>query len=133
MRIAKYLDELQKVLGVENDKELAQRMGWSHSVPSHWRNGRSSMNNETCLRIAEVLGMENPLPVIMAADMDRAEKAGQHSLWESFLPKLAGVSLATLLLASVTNFMTPTTANAATTMEKGTAFLQSINYRTFRL
>ncbi|AOI68530.1 hypothetical protein [Burkholderia ubonensis] len=118
MRIAKYLDALQKALGVENDKEMALRMGWSHSVPSHWRTGRRSMDNETCLRIAEALGMDNPLPIIMAADMDRAEKAGQHSLWEIFLPKMAGFSAA-LAVGVITNFVTPSPAQAAPHQENG--------------
>ncbi|WP_082874760.1 Cro/Cl family transcriptional regulator [Burkholderia sp. MSMB1589WGS] len=129
MRISKYLDALQEALGASNDKEMALRMGWSHSVPSHWRTGRRSMDNETCLRIAEALEMDNPLPIIMAADMDRAEKAGQHSLWESFLPKLAGVSFITALFIGVTNFVTPTPANAATATKTGTETLLSINYR----
>ncbi|WP_080406847.1 Cro/Cl family transcriptional regulator [Burkholderia ubonensis] len=129
MRISKYLDALQKVLGVSNDKEMALRMGWSHSVPSHWRTGRRSMDNETCLRIAEALEMDNPLPIIMAADMDRAEKAGQHSLWESFLPKLAGVSLVTALFIGVTNFVTPTPANAAPLTKMGPDILHSLNYQ----
>ncbi|RQQ03017.1 Cro/Cl family transcriptional regulator [Burkholderia stagnalis] len=128
MRIAKYLDALQKALGVENDKEMALRMGWSHSVPSHWRTGRRSMDNETCLRIAEALGMDNPLPIIMAADMDRAEKAGQHSLWESFLPKMTGLSAA-LAVSVVTNFVTPSPAEAATHQGNGAATVEIMSIK----
>ena len=76
------------------------------------------MSNEVCLKVAAGLDLDSPLPVIMAADMDRAEKTGQQSLWEVFLPRMAGVSAA-LLLGIVTNFVTPSPAQAAPALENG--------------
>lgn len=76
------------------------------------------MENELCLRVAAALEMDNPLPIIMAADMDRAEKAGQHSLWEVFLPRMAGVSAA-LILAVATNFVATSPTQAAPALKTG--------------
>jgi hypothetical protein len=118
MKSVKYLDALIEKKGLKNDKALCEHMGWSHSVASHYRTGKRIMDNETCLRIAAELELENPLPIIMAADMDRAEKAGQKSLWEVFSPRMAGFSAA-LLLGVVTNFVTPSPAQAAPMLETG--------------
>lgn len=89
MRIEKYLDALRDSLDVTTDRDLTILLGVSHSVVSHWRTGRMFMSNETCMHIAELLSMDSPLQIIVAVDMDRAEKAGVHSLWERFLPQMA--------------------------------------------
>ncbi|AIO69964.1 helix-turn-helix family protein [Burkholderia oklahomensis] len=131
MKSAKYLDAVIEQHGLKNDRKLAEYLGIAQNTVSNYRTGKRIMDNETCLRVAEALNMENPLPVIMAADMDRAEKAGEHSMWERFLPKLAGITLTTVLFAGVTNFVTPTPANAATPTKTGADSLLSVNYRHF--
>lgn len=116
MRVEKYLDQAITRHGVKNDRGLAKLMELVPSAVSHYRTGRRSMDNEVCLRLAQLLDMENPMPIIMAADMDRAERAGQRSLWEVFSPRMAHsglVALLVALLASVTNFVTPSPAEAA--------------------
>ncbi|WP_425219099.1 helix-turn-helix domain-containing protein [Ralstonia solanacearum] len=116
MRVEKYLDEAIKRRGLKNDRALAEELGLVHSAISHYRTGRRSMDNEVCLRLAQLLDMDNPMLIIMAADMDRAERAGQHSLWEVFLTRMASSATAALLLVlvtSATNFVAPSTAKAA--------------------
>ncbi|MHA6915876.1 helix-turn-helix domain-containing protein [Ralstonia pseudosolanacearum] len=113
MRIERYLDQAIERRGLKNDRALADELGLVHSAISHYRTGRRSMDNEVCLRLAQLLDMENPMPIIMAADMDRAERAGQRSLWEVFSPRMASSATAALLLvlvAGVTNFVTPSPA-----------------------
>ncbi|MFX3549757.1 Cro/Cl family transcriptional regulator [Ralstonia mannitolilytica] len=116
MRVEKYLDEAIARHGVKNDRGLAKLLELVPSAVSHYRTGRRSMDNEVCLRLAQLLDMENPMPIIMAADMDRAERAGQRSLWEVFSPRMAHSGLMAVLVAlglGVTNFVTPSTAKAA--------------------
>jgi len=116
MRVEKYLDEAIKRHGLKNDRALAEELGLVHSAISHYRTGRRSMDNEVCLRVAQLLDMDNPMPIIMAADMDRAERAGQRSLWEVFSPRMAHSGLVALLVSlglGVTNFVTPSPAEAA--------------------
>lgn len=115
MKSAKYLDALKQKHGLKNDSELAELLGVAQNSVSQWRNGKRFMDNETCLQLAQLLDMDNPLPIIMAADMDRAERAGQHSLWEVFTTRMAHSGLVAILialLAGVTNFVTPTPAQA---------------------
>ncbi|APR39381.1 Cro/Cl family transcriptional regulator [Paraburkholderia sp. SOS3] len=126
MKSVKYLDAVIAKKGLKNDKALCDYMGWSHSVASHYRTGKRVMDNETCLRLASELDLDNPLPIIIAADIDRAEKSGQKSLWEVFTPKMAGLSAA-LVFAIVTNFVTPSPAQAAPLQQIGgaTVYLMS--------
>lgn len=122
MRSARYLDQLRQAKGFTNDTELAEFLGVKQNTISQYRHAKGFMSNEVCLKVAAGLDMDSPLPVIMAADMDRAEKTGQQSLWEVFLPRMAGVSAA-LFLGIVTNFVTPSPAHAAPTLESGVGSL----------
>lgn len=120
MRSVKYLDMLIEKRGLKNDLALAKEMGWPSSRMSQYRTGKRVMENETCLQVALALGIDNPLPIIMAADADRAERLGQRSLWEVFSPKMAGISAA-LVFGVVTNFVTPSPAQAAPLQQNGAA------------
>lgn len=117
MKSVKYLDAVMQRHGLKTDKALCEHMGWSHSAVNNYRKGLRIMDNEQCLRVALELGLSDPLPIIMAADADRAERAGQRSLWEVFSKRMAGratpASLA-LVVALVTNFVSPSPAQAST-------------------
>lgn len=117
MKSVKFLDKLIAAKGLKNDLALAKYMGWSSGRMSQYRTGKRIMENETCVQIALELAMESPLPIIMAADIDRAEKAGQHSLWEVFSARMAKAATpATLAIvaAGVTSFLTSSPVQAAT-------------------
>lgn len=117
MRIEKYLDAVIERHGLKNDTALAELLGLRQSAVSQYRTGKRFPDNEGCLRIAQALEIADPLPVIMAADMDRAERAGQRSLWEVFSRRMAHAApatLAVLAVASVTNFVTPSSTQAST-------------------
>lgn len=121
MRSAKYLDAVIAKHGLKNDAELAQHLGLVKSAISHYRTGRNFMNNEVCLKVAQSLELDDPMPIIMAADMDRAERAGQHSLWEVFSKRIAApatpaslAALAVVIGDSVTNFVTSPALQAST-------------------
>ena len=116
MKSTKYLDAVKQAHQLKNDTALAYLLGVGQNTVSQWRNGKRFMDNEMCLKLAQALDMQDPMPIIMAADMDRAERAGQRSLWEVFSPRMAHsglVALLVALLASVTNFATPSPAEAA--------------------
>lgn len=110
MRIAKYLDALQLALGVTTDKDVAAKMGWSHSMPSHWRKGRRFMDNQTAGAVSALIGVP-VIHIIAAAEADREEVTGQRSFWTDFFTRTAATSVV-LLLAVVTNFVTPSPAHA---------------------
>jgi hypothetical protein len=117
MRIAKYLDALQETLGVTKDKDMAAKMGWSHSVPSHWRTGKRFMDNQTAGAISALISVP-VIQIIAAVEADREEVTGQRSFWTDFFLRTTAAS-ALVALAVVTNFVTPSTAHAAEIHENG--------------
>jgi DNA-binding transcriptional regulator YdaS (Cro superfamily) len=88
MRITKYLDDLIQIKHFKRDKQLAEWLTVSPAAVAQYRSGARSMSNEQCVAMALELGVD-PLKVIMASDMDRAERAGQKSLWEVFSRRMA--------------------------------------------
>jgi transcriptional regulator with XRE-family HTH domain len=118
MKSARYLDQLAEHKHLKSDADIARFLGRTKGAISNYRHGTRVMENELCLRIALELGLDNPLPIIMAADADRAERIGQKSLWEVFSPKMAGISAA-VIFAVVTNFVTPSPAQAAPAQDAG--------------
>jgi transcriptional regulator with XRE-family HTH domain len=115
MRTSKYLDKLMKKNGLKRDRELAIYLGISAPSIAQYRSGNRTMDNEMCIKIAMELGVE-PIKIIMASDLDRAERSGQKSLWEVFISrtqtvKNTGVSAA-LCLVFVTNLLTGAEAKA---------------------
>lgn len=113
MKSLKYLDAVMQKHGFTADKELASLLGVTPSAISQYRTGKRVMDDEQCLRVAQELGMENPLPVIAAAGIDRAEKTGQKSLWEVFTKATSLSPLAVALMVGVTSIVTPSPAQAA--------------------
>ena len=112
MRIEKYLDQVMAKHGFKRDKQLAEWLGVTPVSVSNYRAGDRFMDNEKCVKIALELDMD-PLKVIMATDMDKADRTGQKSLWSVFSERMAATAAAALLAAGVTLFLTPGDANAA--------------------
>lgn len=116
MQSVKYLKLVQEKYGITNATALALKLGLSKQAVSNYLNGQRAMDNETCLAVAMALeyNEHQTLQVIMAADIDRAEKAGQESLWTVFSKRMAATAASALLAAGVTLFLTPQNAEART-------------------
>jgi len=112
MRIEQYLDQVMAKRGLKRDKQLAEWLGVTSVSISNYRAGERFMDNEKCLKLALELDID-PMKVIMATDLDKAEKAGNRSVWETFLTRTAATAGAVLLATGVNIFLTPTPANAA--------------------
>lgn len=114
MKSVKYLEQVRTKFGLKTDAALALKLGKTASAVSQYLKGTRVMDEETCLAVALALDV-NPLEVMMAAGIDRAEKSGQKSLWEVFMSRTVATA-ATLALATsaVTLFLTPQNAEART-------------------
>ncbi|WP_342049730.1 MULTISPECIES: helix-turn-helix domain-containing protein [unclassified Cupriavidus] len=109
MRIEKYMDAAIERHNLTSDTALARMLGVSQNTVSQYRTGKRIPDNEACLSLAQALDMADPMPIIMAADMDRADRAGQRSLWEVFSKRMAHAAAPASLVvvaASVTKFVT---------------------------
>ena len=114
MKSVEYLEKLQYELRL-NDTEVATLLNKSKSSISQYKSGIRVMDEEMCLALALKLDID-PLKIIAAAGIERAEKTGQKSLWEVFMKgtqmvKTASVS-AVLCLSLVTNLLTVEEAKA---------------------
>lgn len=114
MKSVEYLEKLQYDLRL-NDTKVAILLNKSKAAISQYKSGVRVMDEETCLALALALN-EDPMKIIAAAGIERAEKTGQKSLWEVFMKgtqmvKTASVSAA-LCLSLVTNLLTAEEAKA---------------------
>lgn len=118
MRIEKYLEEVKRSKGFRRDKELADWLGVTGAAISQYKSGARTMDNEQCLAVALELGI-NPNNVIMATDMDRADRTGQKSLWEVFMQRMAAPVSAVLVGTALAGSITfSDDASASTRLEK---------------
>lgn len=131
MRIDKYLTDVMRQNGFQKDKEVADWLGVSAAAISQYRAGARSMDNEKCIKVALELNID-PMRVIMATDMDRADRHGQKSLWEVFMTRTAITAGAVLLASGVNLFLTPSPANAATMRVPETQGRLAIDYANIR-
>ena len=111
MNSVKYLLQLQQRKDL-SDTALAQLLGVSQPAVSQYKNAKRVMDDETCLAIALHLDID-PMQVLGAAFLDRAEKSGQKSLWEVFMTRAAMTAGAVLVASGVNLFLTTGDANAA--------------------
>lgn len=123
MKSVKYLEQVRQKYALKNNAALSKKLEVSESAISLYMKGQRVMDEETCLRVALALEID-PLQVLMAAGIDRAEKAGQKSLWEVFSMRTA-TAAALVLATSVNLFLTPTPAEAAPVLKQraGTIYI----------
>lgn len=113
MRIETYLDQVMQKHGFKRDKQLAEWLGVTPVSISNYRKGDRFMDNEKCVKLALELEID-PLKIIMATDMDKAERSGQHSFWELFTKRMATTAATVAIASAVTLFLTPQNAEART-------------------
>ncbi|MGO4378019.1 helix-turn-helix domain-containing protein [Pseudoduganella sp. RAF53_2] len=113
MKSGLYLDQVKDKLGLHQDKDLAEHFHVTKAAISQYKSGQRIMDNEMCLAVALILEVD-PLRVIMAADIDRAERSGQSSLWSVFSQRMAAAAASAVLAVGVTGFLTPGNAEAHT-------------------
>lgn len=113
MKSVRYLEELKTKAGLKNDRQLAEFLDMTTGTMSQYMNGKRVMDDEACLKVAMALEID-PIKVVGAACIDRAEKAGQPSLWTVFMERAAATAAIAVLATGVNLFLTPSDANART-------------------
>lgn len=113
MKSVKYLEMLKERVGKATNDDLAKLLGISTGAVSHYFTGRRVMDDETCLAVAMQLNVD-PMLVVGAACIDRAEKAGQPSLWTVFMERAAATAATVVLATGVNLFLTADNAEAST-------------------
>lgn len=104
MKSVKYLEEVKAKHSLVNDRQLALHLKKSTGTISQYMNGSRVMDDEMCLAVALDLGID-PLQIIGAACIDRAEKTGQKSLFEVFMMRAGQTASAALALVLTVNLI----------------------------
>jgi len=88
MNTLQYLAACKARLGIESDYALAKALGVTQSTVSSYRIGRSRIDNDVALTVAEILGID-PIAVIAAASAERAKTPEQRARWTHLMEKFS--------------------------------------------
>ena len=130
MKSVEYLEAVKNKFGLKSDRQLALHLKMAPNTISQYLLGKRVMDDEACLAVALQLEID-PMQVLGAAFLDRAEKTGQRSLWEVFMNRAAATAGAVLVASSVNVFLTPNPANAASMRVSEAPISNSIDYAKF--
>ncbi|WP_186113239.1 helix-turn-helix transcriptional regulator [Burkholderia gladioli] len=75
-----WLDAAKARLDLQSDYAAAKALGVTRSTISGYRTGRSVFDEKTCIRVAEILGID-PLEVIASARVESAKDAETRGVW----------------------------------------------------
>jgi plasmid maintenance system antidote protein VapI len=97
MKTVDFLDAVKQRLGIQSDYALAKALKIAQPTVSGYRAGRTCVDNDVALAIAEILDL-NPMVVIAAANAERAKTPEQKARWSGIMEKFS---------ASVRNLLSP--------------------------
>jgi DNA-binding XRE family transcriptional regulator len=88
MNTIEYLKAAKAALGIESDYALAKAIGTTRSNMSSLANGKSTMSDETALKVAEILKKH---PAIVLADMhaEREKNPAVRAVWLNVMEKFS--------------------------------------------
>lgn len=104
----KWLDLAKDQLGL-SDYALAPMLGVTRSQMSRYRNGHDFLSDDAAIKLAGLLGLENPAPIIASAHAERAKSDDARLFWE----RLAGVAASLAMCVGVVSAPSPAEARAA--------------------
>lgn len=97
MNTIEYLDAVKAARDITSDYALAKVLGIKQTTISGYRAGRSRMDDDVALSIAEILGL-HPLHVIATANAERAKTPEQRARWSGVMEKFSASFLNLLSL-----------------------------------
>lgn len=83
-----YLDQAKERLHLPSDYALSKKLGVTTSAISNYRSGRSRIDDDVALKVAQILGL-NPLEVIAAANVERAKTDEMRDMWRGLMEKFS--------------------------------------------
>lgn len=109
-----YIDEAKQKLGLDSDNALSLRLGITRGAMSHYKKGRSTMDDYTCIQLAGILDID-PLEIIAAANHEREQDEEKKAFWANFRRQYGRSTAAAVLLSVAASCLTsPQKANAQT-------------------
>lgn len=100
-----YIEAAKASLGIQSDYALAKWLGVSKATASHWKSGRSTVDDYAAVRIAAELKID-PIEVIATANLEREKDEKRREFWRTFCPPASPIAGAFLFALSSTYTMT---------------------------
>lgn len=88
MKTIEYLDAVKSTLTLPSDYALAKVLGITHVSVGQFRNGRSAMGIETCMKVGEILQLDGHA-VYADGQIERAKNQQIADFWKSISEKFS--------------------------------------------
>ncbi|NML31815.1 helix-turn-helix domain-containing protein [Paraburkholderia antibiotica] len=83
-----WLDAVKEALELPSDYAAASVLGVTRSAVSAYRNGKSTFDDETCIKVADILGV--PRAAVLASMLaQRAKSEETRKVWIEVLEKFS--------------------------------------------
>lgn len=89
---AQYLDAIKEAKGIDTDYRLGKITGFSKQTLSRWRTGTGHFDEESALRVAELLEID-PAQVLIDAAASRMHSPKALRAWESVLSRIGAAAV----------------------------------------
>ncbi|MDR5771488.1 MULTISPECIES: helix-turn-helix transcriptional regulator [unclassified Caballeronia] len=83
-----WLDDVKSELKLPSDYAAAKALGVTRSTVSAYRNGKSTFDEDTCFRVAEILGVR-AFEVVASTHVERARDDRHRDFWMDALEKFS--------------------------------------------
>jgi DNA-binding XRE family transcriptional regulator len=89
MKTTEYLDAVKTRLEISSDYGLAKVLGIARESVNAFRNGRSAMGIETCMKVGEILDVDGHA-IYAQGQIERAKKPEIRDFWQKVSEKFSG-------------------------------------------
>lgn len=107
-----FLDEAKTRLNLPSDYALSKALGTTKQAISNYRNGKTSFDDTTALKVAELLKVD-PAVVVAAAHAERARMPAEKAMWQSIYERLSKGLAVVLVGVGLAGGGAPGTSHAA--------------------
>ena len=83
-----YLKQVKRRLGVESDYALAQHLGVTRQAISGMQSGKTTLGDETAMKIAAILEL-HPALVLADAHAEREKNPEIQAVWRGLVEKIS--------------------------------------------
>jgi transcriptional regulator with XRE-family HTH domain len=88
MNTAEYLEAVKRKLDLPSDYALAKALGLTRGGVSAYQNGRASLGDEVCVKVAEILNVPSGR-VLIDMHMERSKAPEVKAAWAGLMEKIS--------------------------------------------
>lgn len=112
MKASEWIDRVKSVKGWESDYRASKELGLSRQAISDYRVGRSLMDEEAALKVADALG-QSPEIILIDQAAERMKSPAAKSALAAVLQRLGGVAAGLVVAVGVVSVSSPAEARTA--------------------